>query len=72
VRRWETGRGLRGGDDAIWIQDLYPNAERHGRRWWLITGYSPFGDGGYYAKFAAGVTRGVVRDFHIVIGAAGE
>jgi hypothetical protein len=72
VRRWRTGRGLRGGDTRDRLEDLYPNAEQHGRRWWLVSAESPFGTGGRYAILAAGVTRGRVRDFHLSIGAAGE
>jgi len=72
VRRWRTGRGLRGGDRRARLEDLYPDAEQHGRRWWIVSADSPFGTGGRYAILAAGVTRGRVRDFHLAIGAAGE
>jgi hypothetical protein len=72
VGRWRTSRGLRGGDSRERLQDLYPNAEQHGSRWWLVSAYSPIGTGGYYAVLAAGVTRGRVADFHLWIGAAGD
>jgi hypothetical protein len=72
VRRWRTGLGLRGGDTRGDLLNLYADAEQHGRRWWIVSAYSPFGDGGRYAVLAAGVTRGRVRDFHLWIGAAGE
>ena len=72
VRRWRTGRGLRGGDRRTRLENLYPRAEQHGRRWWLVTGYSCIGECGDYAILAAGVTHGRVRDFHLAIGAAGD
>src|SRR4051794_40414427 len=42
VRRWRTGRGLRGGDSRDDLLDLYPDAEQHGRRWWIVSADSPF------------------------------
>jgi hypothetical protein len=54
VRRWRTGRGLRGGDRRSRLLDAYPDAEQHGRRWWLVSAESPFGEGGRVCGLRAG------------------
>lgn len=70
--RWRTSRGLRIGDPVSRLHRLYPTATARGGLWWLVTGYTPIGEGGYYPVLAAAVGRGRVRALRAGIGAAGD
>lgn len=69
--RWSTARGLHVGDRVGRLRELYPNASRHGRSWWLVSRRSPFGEG-RFAPLAAVVADGRVRALEVWIGGAGE
>jgi hypothetical protein len=67
--RWRTLSGLRPDMPASAIRKLYPRARKHGNAWWLITAYSPIGDGGYFAPITAKVKDGQVTGFDVWVGA---
>jgi len=58
------------------MRHLYPRATRHGRWWWLVTGYTSVGctkPCPYpYAVLAARLRHGKVSAFSVWIGAAGD
>jgi hypothetical protein len=64
--------GLRPDMLASAIRKLYPRARKHGNNWWLITAYSPIGDGGYFAPITANVKNGQVIGFDVWVGGTGE
>jgi serine/threonine protein kinase len=70
--RWRTLSGLRPDMPASAIRKLYPRARKHGNAWWLITAYSPIGDGGYFGPITAKVKNGQVTGFDVWVGGAGE
>jgi hypothetical protein len=73
---WLTSRGLYFGDREPHLRRLYPNAKRHGRTWWLVTGRTPIGCNSAslcpYAVLAAHLRHHKVSAFGVWIGAAGD
>jgi hypothetical protein len=71
-KQWRTKRGLKVGARLRRLRNVYPDASRHGRSWWLVTALSLTGQGGRYPVLAATVRGGRVRSFTLWIGAAGD
>jgi len=71
-RRWVTDEGLRIGDGLADLRDLYPDAERHGSKWWLVRAYSEIGEPGWYGALTAVVHGGTVTGFVAWVGAGGD
>jgi hypothetical protein len=69
---WRTQHGLRIGDRAARIRELYPTAERHGSRWWLRQRYRRYGTPGWEPTVIANVARGKVVSFGLQYSAGGE
>ena len=69
-RGWRTVQGLRIGDAGARVRRLFPSAERHGNRWWLVPRFTQAT--GRYPGLSAGVNGGKVTDFRVVYGAGGE
>lgn len=72
ARGWQTRRGLRIGARSSEVQRRHPAAAFRSGRWWIVSAYSPVGDGADYPVLSAGVASGRVRSFKMVVGAAGE
>jgi hypothetical protein len=71
-RHWITARGLRLGDPARKLYVLYSPRRFTGAWAWLLTRWSPFGDGAYYAGLAAKIRDGWVTAFRIRYAAGGD
>lgn len=70
---WRTNRGLRVGDSAAKLRQLYPNARKHGTTWWVVyLRHSPFGTGGPLPIIKAHMHNHHVAKFGLWIGGAGE
>lgn len=73
--RWQTAAGLKVGDPASRIAELYPDAEPPSDGSGGIAvqeAYFPYGDGGYAPTITAKVRAGVVSGFVVNVGAQGE
>jgi hypothetical protein len=71
-RHWMTARGLRLGDPARKLYVLYSPRRFTGSWAWLLTRWSPYGDGAYYAGLAAKIHDGWVTAFRIRYAAGGD
>jgi hypothetical protein len=71
-RPWRTGQGLRLRDPVGELRRLYPRAKRHGRLFWLRTGFTVIGTARRYPVLAARIVDGQVASFELEIGAAGD
>jgi hypothetical protein len=69
---WETAKHLEVGQRVKRLRHLYPNATRHGSKWWLKAAVSHLGRTHRYAVLAARTANGRVSGFTGWIGAAGE
>ena len=70
--RWAAGEvGI--GTSVDGVLEAFPRAERHGRSFWLATGYTEIGEGGEYPVLSAVIGAGKrVNAFRLSIGAAGD
>jgi hypothetical protein len=71
-RHWITARGLRIGDPARKLYVLYSPRRFSGSWAWLLTRWSPYGDGVYYAGLAGKIHDGWVTAFRIRYAAGGD
>ena len=71
-RHWVTARGLRLGDPARRLHVLYSTRRFTGSWAWLLTRWSPYGDGAYYPGLAAKIHGGWVTAFRIRYAAGGD
>jgi hypothetical protein len=71
-RHWVTARGLRLGDPARKLYVLYSPRRFSGSWAWLLTRWSPYGDGAYYAGLAGKIHDGWVTAFRIRYAAGGD
>jgi hypothetical protein len=71
-RQWVTARGLRLGDPSRRLYVLYSPRRFTGSWAWLLTRWSPYGDGAYYPGLAAKIHRGWVTAFRIRYAAGGD
>ena len=71
-RHWVTARGLRVGDPSRKLFVLYPPRRFSGSWAWLLTRWSPYGDGAYYPGLAAKIQRGWVTALRIRYAAGGD
>lgn len=71
-RHWVSARGLRLGDPARKLHMVYSPRRFTGSWAWLLTRYSPYGDGAYYPGLAAKIHRGWVTAFRIRYAAGGD
>jgi hypothetical protein len=67
---WRTSQGLAIDDSQARVRQLFPKAERHGSRWWLVSRFTQAT--GRYPGLSAGVRGGKVADFKVIYGAGGE
>jgi len=67
---WRTAQGLRIGDGLARVRQLFPKAERHGNRWWLVPRFTQAT--GRYPGLSAGIRGGKVADFQVIYGAGGD
>jgi hypothetical protein len=71
-RAWRTTRGLRIGDSAKRLHDLYPRAWKHGASFWLVyQRYNPISNGPH-AIVKARMKHHHVKKFGLWIGGAGD
>jgi hypothetical protein len=71
-RHWITARGLRLGEPARKLYVLYSPRRFSGSWAWLLTRWSPYGDGAYYAGLAGKIHDGRVTAFRIRYAAGGD
>jgi hypothetical protein len=72
-RRFRTSRGVRVGDRSSTIKEKHPNAEFHGRTWWIASAASPFGEEATeIPTVEAIVAGGRVTILRLWIGGAGD
>jgi hypothetical protein len=71
-RGWHTANGLKIGDGVSRARRLFPRAQTHGSRLWLVVRRSPFGTGGFYAGLAATSAHGRVTGFVVSYPAGGD
>jgi hypothetical protein len=69
-RGWRTSQGLAIGNSLARVRALFPKAERHGTRWWLVSRFTQAT--GRYPGLSASVHGGKVADFQVIFGAGGE
>lgn len=69
---WMTARGLRLGDPSRKLYALYAPRRFTGSWAWLLTRWSPYGDGAYYPGLGAKINRGWVTAFRIRFPAGGD
>jgi hypothetical protein len=71
-RHWVTARGLRVGDPSRKLYVTYSPRRFTGSWAWLLTRWSPYGDGAYYPGLAAKIQRGWVTALRIRYPAGGD
>ena len=71
-RGWHTARDLYITSQQSTMERLYREQRRSARRYSLVRGYRPFGDGGNLDILSVGLTDNRVSSFRMYIGAAGE
>jgi hypothetical protein len=76
AKDWLTVPGLRIGNRVRRLRRLYPQASRHGKSWWLVTGRTRIAcerpAGCPYPVLRASIRRGRVDAFRVWVGAAGD
>jgi hypothetical protein len=70
---WRTERGLRIGDTAHRLHNLYPAARKHGPNWWVVfIKDNPIGTGGPSPIVSAKLHHHHVTRFGLWLGGAGD
>ena len=69
---WRTTRGLRIGDSAKRLRDLYPRAWKHGSTFWIVYERTDPITGGPHAIVKAAMKHQRVKKFGLWVGGAGE